>query len=190
MFANPLDDLSEILLYFNIHSERSDECIDFTMMCYNITCRNNYKLWGWFPIKHFPTIFKKIEKNKKKKKKMTEKREFLRKTSFRPNRFFIWLVDNKISDGQTNITFLMIQFFMKSVENAKNYNKDSKHHYSKNFKSRNDNDLSSNDFKYFISLPHKHNFFLLYLRVKILIQVQLTIIIKELKFWCIQSIKT
>ena len=35
--------------------------------------------------KHFPTVLKKIEKNKKK---VTEKREFLRKTSFRPNRFF------------------------------------------------------------------------------------------------------
>ncbi|KAF0759580.1 Uncharacterized protein FWK35_00020484 [Aphis craccivora] len=35
--------------------------------------------------KHFPTFFKKIERNKKK---MTEKREFLRKTSFRPNRIF------------------------------------------------------------------------------------------------------
>ncbi|KAF0714415.1 Uncharacterized protein FWK35_00031583, partial [Aphis craccivora] len=35
--------------------------------------------------KHYPTVFKKIEKNKKK---MTEKREFLRKTNFRPNRFF------------------------------------------------------------------------------------------------------
>jgi len=33
--------------------------------------------------KPFPTVLKKIGKNKKKK--MTEKREFLRKTSFRPN---------------------------------------------------------------------------------------------------------
>ncbi|KAE9525152.1 hypothetical protein AGLY_014566 [Aphis glycines] len=61
--------------------------------------------------KHFPTVFKKIEKNKKK---MTEKREFLRKTSFRPNRFFYMVVIQKL------IT-------------------------------HNDNDSSSNDFKYFIS---------------------------------------
>ncbi|KAF0708008.1 hypothetical protein FWK35_00029790 [Aphis craccivora] len=27
----------------------------------------------------------------KKREKVTEKREFLRKTSFRPNRYFIWL---------------------------------------------------------------------------------------------------
>ncbi|KAF0702408.1 Uncharacterized protein FWK35_00026888, partial [Aphis craccivora] len=49
-----------------LDSERSDECIDLTMMCVKS--------------KHFPTLFKKIEKNKKKK--ITEKREFLRKTSF------------------------------------------------------------------------------------------------------------
>ncbi|KAF0764990.1 Uncharacterized protein FWK35_00009523, partial [Aphis craccivora] len=35
--------------------------------------------------KHFPIVFKKIEKNKKK---LMEKREILRNTSFRPNRFF------------------------------------------------------------------------------------------------------
>ncbi|KAF0739487.1 Uncharacterized protein FWK35_00039316 [Aphis craccivora] len=48
-------------------------------------------LWRIIEVKskHFPTVFKKIEKNKKK---VMEKREFLRKTSFRPNRFFfIWL---------------------------------------------------------------------------------------------------
>ncbi|KAE9532803.1 hypothetical protein AGLY_009884 [Aphis glycines] len=43
--------------------------------------------------KHFPTVFKKIEKNKKK---MTEKREFLRKTSFRLNRFFYMVVIKKL----------------------------------------------------------------------------------------------
>ncbi|KAF0765106.1 Uncharacterized protein FWK35_00011400, partial [Aphis craccivora] len=34
------------------------------------------------------------KKNQEKQKKMTEKREFLRKTSFRLNRFFIWLIKN------------------------------------------------------------------------------------------------
>jgi len=46
--------------------------------------------------KHFTTVFKIIEKNKKK---VTEKREFLRKTSFRPNRFFykvITLITQKL----------------------------------------------------------------------------------------------
>ncbi|KAF0759906.1 Uncharacterized protein FWK35_00009131 [Aphis craccivora] len=38
--------------------------------------------------KYFPAVIKKIEENKNK---VTEKRERLRKTSFQPNRFFIWL---------------------------------------------------------------------------------------------------
>ncbi|KAF0718920.1 hypothetical protein FWK35_00038488 [Aphis craccivora] len=36
----------------------------------------------------FPNSFQKRRENQKKIK---EKREFLRKTSFRPNRFFLWL---------------------------------------------------------------------------------------------------
>ncbi|KAF0697939.1 Uncharacterized protein FWK35_00035965 [Aphis craccivora] len=47
-------------------------------------CKSEYP-WCVIEIK----IYKKIEKNKKKK--MTEKRQFLRKTSFRPNRFFLLL---------------------------------------------------------------------------------------------------
>ncbi|KAF0737872.1 Uncharacterized protein FWK35_00032988 [Aphis craccivora] len=78
-----------------LDSERSDKCIDFTMMCvfffcffvfvsvYSITSRNNAPIsnygggfrckseYPWCIIevksKHFPTVFKKIEKNKKKK---------------------------------------------------------------------------------------------------------------------------
>ncbi|KAF0762877.1 Uncharacterized protein FWK35_00032064, partial [Aphis craccivora] len=37
--------------------------------------------------KKFPLVFKSVRKNPKK---VTEKREFLRKTSFRPNRFFLY----------------------------------------------------------------------------------------------------
>ncbi|KAF0763034.1 Uncharacterized protein FWK35_00013233 [Aphis craccivora] len=41
------------------------------------------------------------KKSKKNKKiKMTEKREFLLKTTFRPNRFFLWFVDKKFLDDQ------------------------------------------------------------------------------------------
>ncbi|KAF0682479.1 hypothetical protein FWK35_00036159, partial [Aphis craccivora] len=60
-----------------LDSEWSDECIDFTMLC--------FVHWGGHFLK-FPIVFKSAGKNKKKKIK--EKREFLRKTSFRPNRFF------------------------------------------------------------------------------------------------------
>ncbi|KAE9536588.1 hypothetical protein AGLY_006990 [Aphis glycines] len=98
-----------------LDSERSDECIDFTMLyvfflcvCVSITSRNNASIsnfgdgfrwkseYPWCIIevksKHLPTDFKKIEKNKKK---ITEKREFLRKTSFRPNRFFLYGCNSK-----------------------------------------------------------------------------------------------
>ncbi|KAF0747259.1 Uncharacterized protein FWK35_00027680 [Aphis craccivora] len=92
-----------------LDSERSEECIDFTMCffffvsVYSITSRNNAPIsnyGGGFRCKsEYPwciievKIFKKIEKNKKK---MTEKREFSRKTSFRPNRFFFMVVIQKI----------------------------------------------------------------------------------------------
>ncbi|KAF0754123.1 Uncharacterized protein FWK35_00010537, partial [Aphis craccivora] len=55
----------------------------FFFLCvsvYSITSRNNDPIsnfGGWFPI---------FQKNREKqKKKMTEKREFLRRTSFRPS---------------------------------------------------------------------------------------------------------
>ncbi|KAF0742623.1 Uncharacterized protein FWK35_00038943, partial [Aphis craccivora] len=41
----------------------------------------------------FPTVFKRVRKNSKK---VAEKREFLRKTSFRPNRFFYTVVNQKL----------------------------------------------------------------------------------------------
>ncbi|KAF0760759.1 Uncharacterized protein FWK35_00033678, partial [Aphis craccivora] len=62
-----------------------------------ITSRNNAPIsnyGGGFRCK----IFKKIEKNKKK---MTEKREFLRKTSFRPNRIFFMVVIQKLITENT-----------------------------------------------------------------------------------------
>ncbi|KAF0696966.1 Uncharacterized protein FWK35_00030338 [Aphis craccivora] len=84
------------------NSEQSDECIDFTM----IISRNNASIsnigggFRWkneYPLyiievksKHSPTVLKINQKTKKNK--MTEKREFLRKT---------------------------IQIFTKSIENAK-----------------------------------------------------------------------
>ena len=85
-------------------------CVFFLVFVsvYSITSRNNAPIsnfgggfrckseYPWCIIevksKHFPTVFKKIEKNKKK---MTEKREFLRKTNFRPNRFFYMIVIQK-----------------------------------------------------------------------------------------------
>ncbi|KAF0755766.1 Uncharacterized protein FWK35_00009770 [Aphis craccivora] len=72
---------------------------------YSITSRYNASIsnygdgfrgkskYPWYIIevksKHFPTIYKQIEKK-------TKKREFLRKTSFRPNRFFYMVVTHYI----------------------------------------------------------------------------------------------
>ncbi|KAF0715847.1 Uncharacterized protein FWK35_00038023 [Aphis craccivora] len=42
----------------------------------------------------FPNSFQK--RREKQKKKMMEKREFLRKTSFRPNRFFYMVIIQKL----------------------------------------------------------------------------------------------
>ncbi|KAF0735040.1 Uncharacterized protein FWK35_00034032, partial [Aphis craccivora] len=104
-----------------LNSERSDECIDFTMMCvfffmsvYSITSQNNAPIsnfgggfrckseypWCIIEVKsnYLPTVLKKIEKNKKR---MMEKREFLRKTSFRPNRFFFMVVIQKLITENT-----------------------------------------------------------------------------------------
>ncbi|KAF0763215.1 Uncharacterized protein FWK35_00008692 [Aphis craccivora] len=71
-----------------INSERSEECIDFTMIRNNAPISN---YGGGFRCK----IFKNIEKNKKQ---MTEKREILRKTSFRPNRFFFYGCNSKTNN--------------------------------------------------------------------------------------------
>ncbi|KAF0767063.1 Uncharacterized protein FWK35_00023133 [Aphis craccivora] len=113
-----------------LDSERSNECIDFTMfdecigftmMCVFFFFVSVTTFWSMSPVSDgkvnlVGTLGGKIVR--KNPEKVTEKREFLRKTSIRPNRFF--------------------------------------------FMVRNDNDLSSNDFKYFISrrylkiLPFKY----------------------------------
>ncbi|KAF0752830.1 Uncharacterized protein FWK35_00013933 [Aphis craccivora] len=93
-------------------SSYDDECFDFTMVCffffcvsmYSISRRNNASisnfgggfrrkreyLWCIIKVKTFSNSFQK-KSRKTKKKKRTEKREFLRKTSFRPNRFLFRL---------------------------------------------------------------------------------------------------
>ncbi|KAF0763151.1 Uncharacterized protein FWK35_00034755, partial [Aphis craccivora] len=68
---------------------------------YSITSRNNAPIsnyGGGFRCKsEYPWyIIGFSKKSRKTKKKMTEKREFLRKTSFRPNRFFFMVVIQKI----------------------------------------------------------------------------------------------
>ncbi|KAF0714516.1 Uncharacterized protein FWK35_00034506 [Aphis craccivora] len=75
----------------SLNSERIDECIDFTMMCVFFLSVTTFwsmdpvsdrkvNLVGTFKSTKFPIVFKSVRKNLKK---VTEKREFLRKTSFR-----------------------------------------------------------------------------------------------------------
>ncbi|KAF0721622.1 Uncharacterized protein FWK35_00030757 [Aphis craccivora] len=111
------------------HSERRDECIDFTMLCVLflrlctrerveimlqfqtlgvVSCRKMNlvgALGGHFL--NLPIVFKSAGKNQKTIK---EKRKFLHKTSFRPNRFFHIVVPYEfISHGYLKILpFLII----------------------------------------------------------------------------------
>ncbi|KAE9537527.1 hypothetical protein AGLY_006550, partial [Aphis glycines] len=112
-------------LTYLLHSERSDECIDFTMMCflfvclfvfesvYSITSRNNASIsnFGEVKSKYFPTV--KFSKNREKQKKVTGKREFLRKTSFRPNQFFCMGITQKIISTTEIFGFSENFFFLK-----------------------------------------------------------------------------
>ncbi|KAE9530856.1 hypothetical protein AGLY_011318 [Aphis glycines] len=106
------------------NSERSDECIDFTII---ITSRNNASIsnfrggfrwqseYSWCIIevksKHFPTIFKKIEKNKKK---VMEKREFSTKSIF-------FMVTTEIFDFSENCFFevsILVESNIVKIKNA------------------------------------------------------------------------
>ncbi|KAF0773852.1 Uncharacterized protein FWK35_00003100 [Aphis craccivora] len=105
------------------NSERSEECIDFTMI---ITSRNNAPItnfgggfrcvskypWYIIQVKTFSNSF---QKNREKQKKMTEKRDFLRKTSFRPNRFFFMIVIQKL------ITFTFLRNLSKTRKFTSNF---------------------------------------------------------------------
>ncbi|KAF0760208.1 Uncharacterized protein FWK35_00011115, partial [Aphis craccivora] len=97
-------DLIRVFLYI-LDSERSDECdecINFTMKCvffmsvYSITNRKNASISNYGSGFQWKTeyLWCIIEVKKKQKKKNDGKTGILRKTSFRPNRFFIWFVDN------------------------------------------------------------------------------------------------
>ncbi|KAF0750985.1 Uncharacterized protein FWK35_00032077 [Aphis craccivora] len=86
----------------------NDVCVFFFFVSvYSITSRNNTPIsnfgggfrckieYPWCIIK-VKNIFQQFSKKSRKTKKMTEKREFLRKTCFRPNRFFYMVVNQKL----------------------------------------------------------------------------------------------
>ncbi|KAE9526135.1 hypothetical protein AGLY_013766, partial [Aphis glycines] len=112
------------------HSERSDECIGFTMI---ITSRNasisNFgggfrwkSEYPWCIIevksKLFPTVFKKIEKNPKK---IREKQDFLRKTSFRQNRIFYFAITQKLIDFEFIRNMSKLQKFASNFVVGKSF---------------------------------------------------------------------
>ncbi|KAE9525276.1 hypothetical protein AGLY_014344 [Aphis glycines] len=68
--------------------------LEFNKFFLGFRCLSEYP-WCIIKIKskHFPKVFKKIEKNKKN---VTEKQEFSRKTSFWHNRFFYMVVTQKL----------------------------------------------------------------------------------------------
>ncbi|KAF0765737.1 Uncharacterized protein FWK35_00004780 [Aphis craccivora] len=124
-----------LLTHRILDSERSDECIDFTMCVFflclctreSVEITLQFQTMGvvFFSKMNLVGALGSFQKRREKpKKKIKEKREFLRKTSFRPNRFFymnlnfqkfltFFDVDKKFLDDQK------FKFFTKSVENAK-----------------------------------------------------------------------
>ncbi|KAF0773234.1 Uncharacterized protein FWK35_00000990, partial [Aphis craccivora] len=77
---------------------------------YSIINRNNASIFnfgGSFRWQRFLVHYK--EKNKKKKK-VTEKREFLRKTNFRPNRFFLY-------DSERCVFFVFVSVYSITCRN-------------------------------------------------------------------------
>ncbi|KAF0768016.1 Uncharacterized protein FWK35_00013187 [Aphis craccivora] len=135
------------------HSERSDKCIDFTMI---ITSRNNAPIsnFGEVKGKQFPTVFKKIEKNKKKNDGKTV--ILYAKPVFDQIVFFYMVEIQKI------ITYKYLKFSPNIIEIFDFYenffvpyefvNKSNVYEICQKRENlhRNDNDLSSNDFKYLL----------------------------------------
>ncbi|KAF0753608.1 Uncharacterized protein FWK35_00020588 [Aphis craccivora] len=84
-----------------LDSERGDECIDFTMLFFFfffVEIMLQFQTLGVVSDSKMSLVgalesFQKHREKPKKKKKIKEKREFVSKTSFRPNRLFLYVVD-------------------------------------------------------------------------------------------------
>ncbi|KAF0736165.1 Uncharacterized protein FWK35_00018299 [Aphis craccivora] len=87
--------------------ERSDECIDFTMMC--IISRNNAPIsnfGGGFRCKsEYPWCILEVKSKHLKinKNKLRKNGNFFAKSVFDQIDFFIWFVGKKILDNQKNL---------------------------------------------------------------------------------------
>ncbi|KAF0765077.1 Uncharacterized protein FWK35_00006954, partial [Aphis craccivora] len=102
--------LNILFLYFKIglavYTINSERMFFFCVSVYTRTYRNNASGFNFSSFSDFKvnlvgalgrSFFHSFQKHQKKpKKKITEKREFLRKTRFRPNRFFYMVVIQKL----------------------------------------------------------------------------------------------
>ncbi|KAF0720347.1 Uncharacterized protein FWK35_00026654, partial [Aphis craccivora] len=130
--------------YPSLDSERSDECIDFTMCVLIFFFFSVITFWGSknASIFDFSTSFDQkvnligtLGGQKKTNQKLREKREFLRKTSFRPNRFIYMVVIQKLITAQ----FFLLAFEVKKLNikfsisfASNNYRENLMRHYRKN----------------------------------------------------------
>ncbi|KAF0729225.1 Uncharacterized protein FWK35_00025519, partial [Aphis craccivora] len=152
-----------------IDSERSDECIDFTMTCVCvcvciITKRNNDSIsnfeGGFRWQNEYPWCI--IEKNKKKKKS-DGKTGIFTQNQFSTKLIFLYGCNSKTNHSKylkfspyvpyefISHRYLKISPILNEVMNFKFLRNLSKTRTFASHFERNDNDLSSNDFKYFIS---------------------------------------
>ncbi|KAE9542780.1 hypothetical protein AGLY_002691 [Aphis glycines] len=168
------------------NSERSDECIDFTMMCvfffvsvYNIWSSKNASIFEFSPslksklnlvgtlggqkLKINLTFQYFLNESGKTLKKMKEKRDFLYKTSFCQNRFFFFAITQKLIDG---LKFEFIRNMSKLGKFARNFvvGKSFSINFSSNICKKNSTGfrqkkfMSNLNFGVFQSLKHKPPF--------------------------------
>ncbi|KAE9535262.1 hypothetical protein AGLY_007995 [Aphis glycines] len=90
--------VSSRFIYYNYtDSERSDECIDFTM---TLSLKRKLNLVGALGGQKLK-IFNIFEMNREKPQKNEGKRDFLRKTSLRQNRIFYFAITQKLITENT-----------------------------------------------------------------------------------------
>ncbi|KAF0732006.1 Uncharacterized protein FWK35_00019247, partial [Aphis craccivora] len=119
--------LIDVLVKYILDSERSDECVDFTMLCvffvsvYTRTCRNNtsisnlgcgFRYQKELSFSNFPIVFKSAEKNQKKIK---EKWEFFTENQFSTKS--ISLYDCNSKTNHCKYLKFSPNFYLKILEN-------------------------------------------------------------------------
>ncbi|KAF0747801.1 Uncharacterized protein FWK35_00023772, partial [Aphis craccivora] len=177
-----------------LDSERSDECIDFTMMCFFIfffvcllTSRNNAPIsnfGGGFRCKsEYPWCIIEFSKKsrKTKKKKNDGKTGIFTQNKFSTKSIFLYGCNSetnhcKFLKFSPNIYVISIKKILDDQKVPYEFSNFYEICRKRENLQRNDNDLSSNDFKYFISRRY------LTILPVIMIGVFFTAIYRQLKF--------